>query len=180
MRHLDTGSKFLHSTLMCNSLQISICSNMSMELYSQKEVHTHIHFCSWSPANDGWQLDVCVCSKRFGITTWARSAANSSKLLTKLFLCLPPPLFFFLRGAKQLMVFLRETSKLWYSGECMQNKTRQSGRTDYIMAIRVKTAEEKAEIHVQLTSKRPQFKLSWLAEFKVTKEQNKSNIVQHT
>lgn len=55
--------------------------------------HTHKNVCvHGASVNDGWQYDVCVRSKRIGITTWARSAANSSRLLTKLFLCL---LFFF-------------------------------------------------------------------------------------
>lgn len=61
--------------------------------------HTHKNVCVHGVSvNDGWQYDVCVRSKRIGITTWAKSAANSSRLLTKLFLCLVFffPVFFFL------------------------------------------------------------------------------------
>lgn len=98
--------------------------------------HAHKNICvHGASVNDGWQYDVCVRSKRIGITTWAKSAANSSRLLTKLFLCLlffPAFFFFFLRGAKQLMVCLWETSKLCCSGKHMHSDARWK-RSDDIM-----------------------------------------------
>lgn len=43
--------------------------------------HSHTNVCvRGASVNDGWQYDVCVRSKRIGITTWAKSAANSSRL----------------------------------------------------------------------------------------------------
>lgn len=106
--------------------------------------HTHKNVCvHGASVNDGWQYDVCVRSKRIGITAWARSAANSSRLLTKLFLCL---LFFFscfffffpffLGGAKQLMVCLWETSKLCFSGKHMRSDARWKRSDDNMTGCR--------------------------------------------
>lgn len=100
--------------------------------------HTHKNVCvHGASVNDGWQYDVCVRSKRIGITTWARSAANSSRLLTKLFLCLLffPVFFFFpffLGGAKQLMVCLWETSKLCFSGKHMHSDAKWKRSDDIV------------------------------------------------
>lgn len=102
--------------------------------------HTHKNACvHGASVNDGWQYDVCVRSKRIGITTCAKSAANSSRLLTKLFLCLlfSPHFFpFFLRGAKQLMVCLWETSKLCCSGKHMHSDARWQRGNDNMTGCR--------------------------------------------
>lgn len=75
--------------------EASACVHRRTHAHMQTYKHPHAHISvHGAPANDGWQYDVCVRSKRIGITTWAKSAANSSRLLTKLFLCLLFSCFF--------------------------------------------------------------------------------------